>query len=64
MTTPGSNPRPPALNDQEVSVAWAAYAALKSLTGQDFGPARDASADDKAEAIKKWREWWAEQEGR
>ena len=40
----------------------AAHAALKSLTNQDFGPAKDASAKDRAQAMDSWKRWWAKQE--
>jgi HEAT repeat protein len=46
------------LADKEPRVARAAHAALKGLSGQDFGPARDATAEERTEAIKKWRQWW------
>src|SRR5262249_20246353 len=46
------------LDDPEKTVGRAAYAALKDLTKQDFGPAADASNDEKAAAVKKWRTWW------
>jgi hypothetical protein len=49
------------LADQERAVERAAYAALKDLSKQDFGPAADATAAEKAEAAKKWKEWWKKQ---
>jgi hypothetical protein len=49
------------LDDPEPPVARAAYAALRSLTGQDFGPAADASRADKAKAMAAWKGWWARQ---
>jgi hypothetical protein len=49
------------LDDPERTVERAAYAALKDLTKQDFGPAADASNDEKAAAVKKWRAWWKRQ---
>jgi hypothetical protein len=49
------------LNDPERTVERAAYAALKDLTKQDFGPAADASDEEKAKAIKKWKAWWKDQ---
>jgi HEAT repeat protein len=50
------------LADDADGVAAAARSALRSLSGEDFGPA--AGADDKAraEAVKKWRAWWAKQQ--
>jgi hypothetical protein len=41
------------LDDPEVAVQRAAYAALKSLTNQDFGPALDASKAEKALAAMR-----------
>jgi hypothetical protein len=49
------------LDDPERTVERAAYAALKDLTKQDFGPAADASDDEKAKAVKAWRTWWKKQ---
>jgi hypothetical protein len=49
------------LDDNETTVARAAYAALKSLTGQDFGPAADAGRDQQKKASAAWRSWWSEQ---
>jgi hypothetical protein len=46
-----------ALNDTEDAVIRAARAGLKSLTGEDFGPAPGASAGERAAAIRKWSEW-------
>jgi hypothetical protein len=45
------------LADRERTVERAAYVALKELTKQDFGPAADADAAAKAEAIKNWKAW-------
>lgn len=50
------------LNDPEKTVERAAYAALKSLTRQDFGPAADATDNQKAKAIKDWKAWWKRHE--
>jgi hypothetical protein len=52
------------LDDPEPPVARAAYAALKSLTGQDFGPAIDATRAERAKAVADWKAWWARQEDR
>jgi hypothetical protein len=46
------------LDDPEPSVARAAYAALKSLTGQDFGPAAGATPDEQKKAVADWKAWW------
>ena len=46
------------LNDPKKAVERAAYAALKSLTKQDLGPAADATDNQKAKAVKAWQAWW------
>jgi hypothetical protein len=45
------------LNDRERTVERAAYAALKALTKEDFGPALDATDKEKTDAVKAWRDW-------
>jgi len=50
------------LDDQEPPVARAAHAALKSLTGQDFGPRAGAGRDDRALAVAAWKVWWVRQQ--
>jgi hypothetical protein len=52
------------LEDPELPVQRAAYAALKSLSGKDFGPAAKVSGDDKAKAIAAWRAWWKPHPGK
>jgi HEAT repeat protein len=52
------------LEDPEPPVARAAYAALKSLTGQDFGPAADASRADVKKSAAAWKAWWAKNAGK
>lgn len=52
------------LDDPETQVARAAYAGLKSLSGKDFGPAKDAGRAEIAKAIAAWRAWWKEQGGK
>jgi hypothetical protein len=42
-------------------VQRAAHAALKALSGKDFGPAANADARDRARAITAWRSWWKKQ---
>jgi hypothetical protein len=49
------------LSDEQMSVSRAAYAALKSLSGEDFGPAKDATREERGKAILAWKEWWARQ---
>jgi hypothetical protein len=50
------------LEDREPTVAWAARAALKSLSGKDFGPQPGASAEERQQAIDAWRDWWKQKE--
>jgi hypothetical protein len=50
-----------ALVDEEESVSRAAKAGLKSLTGQDFGPAVNATAGEKKLAATAWKEWLSKQ---
>jgi HEAT repeat protein len=52
------------LSDREPLVEQAAQAALKELTGQDFGPAAGASRADRARAIAAWQVWWNKQRGK
>jgi hypothetical protein len=52
------------LEDPEEVVPPAAHAALKSLTRQDFGPAKGASRADVAGAVAAWKEWWDKNGGR
>jgi HEAT repeat protein len=50
------------LDDPEPLVGRAAHAALKSLASQDFGPAKDAPPNERAQAIAAWKGWWARKE--
>jgi hypothetical protein len=47
--------------DPELDVARAAYAALKELTGKDFGPGKDANRFAFSRAGDSWKEWWSRQ---
>jgi hypothetical protein len=51
----------PMLRDPEITVARAAHAALKELTGQDFGPASKATREERDQAVIKWLQWWGQQ---
>jgi len=53
----------PLLEDPELHVVLAAAVALRKLTGQDFGPAADASPAERAKDLAKWKDWWAKQTG-
>ncbi|MBA4191880.1 MAG: hypothetical protein C0467_28200 [Planctomycetaceae bacterium] len=50
-----------ALTDDEDFVVRAARAGLRSLTGEDFGPAPNASAGEKTLAATSWRQWMSKQ---
>lgn len=49
------------LLDEDDVVVRAAYAGLKSLTPQDFGPAKGATLEERKAAVAKWKSWWATQ---
>jgi hypothetical protein len=46
-----------ALADADASVARAARAGLRGVTGEDFGPEPDATPAERAAAIRAWAEW-------
>jgi len=49
--------------DAEASVRDAAHQALVKMNkGKDLGPDGKATTAEKAEAVARWREWWAKQE--
>jgi hypothetical protein len=50
-----------ALSDDEDIVIRAARAGLKSLTGEDFGPAPNASRNEKTIATESWKQWMSKQ---
>ncbi|MBX7103729.1 MAG: hypothetical protein K1X57_06590 [Gemmataceae bacterium] len=50
-----------ALDDSAPWVVRACGVALARLTGQDFGPAANASADERAKAVAAWKSWWKAQ---
>jgi hypothetical protein len=52
----------PLLGDPDEIVIPAAKAALKSLTGQDFGPSRNATPAERTQAVAAWKHWWEKQE--
>jgi hypothetical protein len=52
------------LDDPEMTVSRAAYAALKSLSNKDFGPAKDASRAERDKAVAAWKAWWKERGGK
>ena len=48
------------LEDPEKDVIQAARAALTELTGEDFGPSKDANERGRTEAVAAWRKWCKE----
>ena len=52
----------PLLRDPEMLVVHATHAALKELTGQDFGPTAKASREDRDQAALQWLKWWNKQQ--
>jgi hypothetical protein len=44
--------------DHNGTVAQAARASLKALTGQDFGPDATSGPEARADAAAKWKDWW------
>jgi len=48
----------PMLQDREPIVGRAAHAALKSLSGKDFGPKAGGTPQDLANAVAAWKGWW------
>lgn len=49
----------PLLLDPEPSVRLASHAALRSLTGRDFGPTPTANEAEREAAVSQWREYLA-----
>jgi sulfur transfer complex TusBCD TusB component (DsrH family) len=50
------------LGDKEAEVQQAARQALVKLAkGSDYGPERDAKDNERADAVKQWKAWWAKQ---
>jgi hypothetical protein len=49
------------LDDTERPVSRAAQAALKEMTRQDFGPPAQAAPAERAQAVARWKAWWATQ---
>jgi hypothetical protein len=49
------------LRDKDPVVADAVHTALKRWTEKDFGPAANATAEERDKAIAAWQEWWKKQ---
>jgi hypothetical protein len=47
---------------KESPLADEAAAALRKLSGQDFGPPAGAGAEARARAAAAWRDWWLKQD--
>ena len=53
------------LADDDARMRDAAHQALVRLNnGTDLGPKAKASETERAEAVRKWREWWDAQNGK
>jgi hypothetical protein len=51
------------LDDADSMVVRAAGVALARLTGENFGPAANATPFERAKAIAAWKEWWKSKKG-
>ncbi|HEV3236992.1 MAG TPA: HEAT repeat domain-containing protein, partial [Gemmataceae bacterium] len=49
------------IDDADINARRAAVASLKSLTGQDFGPQKNASPEEILTSMKAWQAWWKKQ---
>lgn len=52
------------LDDPEMDVVSSARVALTELTGEDFGPTRDADHQGRTGAAETWRKWWKERQAK
>jgi hypothetical protein len=52
------------LDDPDSWVVRAAAVALRTLTGQDFGPSAHATGEERRKAVAAWKAWWQRQKGR
>jgi hypothetical protein len=48
------------LDDAEPWVVRAAGVALARLTGENFGPAVNATPAERAKSVAEWKRWWQE----
>lgn len=46
------------LDDAETVVVRAAGVALRALTGENFGPAANATPEERAKSVAGWKDWW------
>jgi hypothetical protein len=50
------------LNDEDANVReWAVTALIKLARGTDYGPPKNASKEQRDQAIQRWRTWWERQ---
>jgi hypothetical protein len=49
------------LDDKDNWVVRSSAVALRTLTGQDFGPSASATAEERAKAVAAWKAWWTRQ---
>jgi hypothetical protein len=49
------------LSDREAVVTRSAHAALRELSGVDFGPAATAGEVERKKAVEQWQAWWNKQ---
>jgi hypothetical protein len=52
------------LDDGDAIVVRAAGVALRALTGQNFGPPVNATAEERTKAVAAWKAWWKQQKGK
>jgi hypothetical protein len=52
------------LDDGDATVVRAAGVALRALTGQNHGPAANATPEERTKAVAAWRAWWRQQKGK
>lgn len=52
------------IQDEQDELVWRAAAlSLKAMTGQDFGPKKGATADQRTQAAAEWRKWHEKNKG-
>jgi hypothetical protein len=49
------------LSDREAVVSRSAHAALRELSGVDFGPTPAAGEADRKKSVEQWQAWWKKQ---
>jgi hypothetical protein len=51
------------LDDRDANVVRAAGVALRALTGQNHGPAANATPEERTKAVAAWKAWWRQRKG-